>query len=279
MATDRLVPSQYSTIQAAVDAADEYDTILVYPGVYREEVEIEKPLTLMAKRGRPIIEAPFGENVNAIWIGASDVTVTGFQLKASDDIVDINPYNLSAGQRIENVVIENNHIAPGQSVYDPNAPGIFACRVDNLTVQNNTIRNTGGVGIYLGLPGWPNADVINSLIEGNQVLNSGYTGILVVWGSNNYIVDNRVQSAGSHAHADDGIRLGLAATNNFVENNRVHASTNDGIIARPPASGNTIRYNVSLGNAVFDINDWDSPPSDNIWQYNKYRTVGGSATE
>src|SRR5688500_19068366 len=33
----------FATIQSAVDAADSYDTILVHPGVYKEQVEVSDP--------------------------------------------------------------------------------------------------------------------------------------------------------------------------------------------------------------------------------------------
>ncbi len=40
------VPDQYPTIGAAVNAASAGDTIFVESGVYRENVQITKPLTL-----------------------------------------------------------------------------------------------------------------------------------------------------------------------------------------------------------------------------------------
>ncbi|MHC4478352.1 MAG: hypothetical protein ACYTEL_22160 [Planctomycetota bacterium] len=38
-AADRLVPDQYSTIQAAIDAADDNDTIVVAQGTYYENID------------------------------------------------------------------------------------------------------------------------------------------------------------------------------------------------------------------------------------------------
>jgi hypothetical protein len=49
-ATDRLVPQEYPTIQAAVDASVHGDTITLAPGLYREAVELRKSVVL---RGSP----------------------------------------------------------------------------------------------------------------------------------------------------------------------------------------------------------------------------------
>ena len=273
--TTDVYPGPGTPIQDAVDAAAPGDTIIVHPGIYPEEVEITKALTLQGI-GWPTIEAPLGLNSNAIWIGASDVTVTGFELKAPDDIVDINPYHLPSPARINNVVIENNHVTPTDVVSDPNAPGIFACRVDNLIVRDNIIHNTGGIGIFLGMGPVQNS-VDDSVIEGNKVVDSGYTGILVCNGSRNMVRSNDVRSAGTPAHLDDGIRLGWGAINNTVEANRVSGSSHDGIRAVKLASGNTIQNNKSVGNRRYDIND-DGTLGQNTWSGNKFKTQGGSAT-
>ena len=51
----------YATIQSAVDAADNGDIILVWPGIYREEVSInDKEITLQSADDAATIEAPDG---------------------------------------------------------------------------------------------------------------------------------------------------------------------------------------------------------------------------
>jgi len=54
------VPDNYSTIQAAVDAASPGDTIIVYPGTYNENVDVNKDhLTIKSENGADstIVEA------------------------------------------------------------------------------------------------------------------------------------------------------------------------------------------------------------------------------
>ena len=53
-ATDRLVPSQYPTIQAAINAAVHGDIVTVSPGLYREALQLNKIITL---QGHPSAEA------------------------------------------------------------------------------------------------------------------------------------------------------------------------------------------------------------------------------
>lgn len=54
LATDRLVPSQYPTIQAAIDAAVNGDVILVSPGPYSQRIDMKgKAVQLKSTAGHP----------------------------------------------------------------------------------------------------------------------------------------------------------------------------------------------------------------------------------
>jgi plastocyanin len=72
----RRVPRQYSTIQAAVDAADPGDLVLVDRGVYREEVTVTTPsLTIRgADRNETIIDGEFVRG-NGIAVLADGVAI------------------------------------------------------------------------------------------------------------------------------------------------------------------------------------------------------------
>ena len=67
----------YSSIGAAVGAVASGGTVIVCPGTYREDVIVDKPLTLMGQ-GAVTIDATGLEN--AIQVVSSNVTVRNFSL-------------------------------------------------------------------------------------------------------------------------------------------------------------------------------------------------------
>jgi hypothetical protein len=79
-----LVPENYSTIQAAVDAAADGDTVLVGPGTYVETVDyLEKSLTLKSTDGPEVtcIDGSGAGSVVTFWaVGDTEATLEGFTI-------------------------------------------------------------------------------------------------------------------------------------------------------------------------------------------------------
>ncbi len=69
----REVPSQYPTVQAAVDAARPGDLVLIAPGVYREAVRVTTPsLTIRGlDRNTTILDGGFQDN-HGVWVVEAD---------------------------------------------------------------------------------------------------------------------------------------------------------------------------------------------------------------
>ena len=68
------------SIQAAVNGASSGDTIYVQSGVYRESLNITKPISLLGV-GRPLLDA--GAMGSAIILRADGANVSGFEIRTT----------------------------------------------------------------------------------------------------------------------------------------------------------------------------------------------------
>jgi parallel beta-helix repeat protein len=145
----------YTSIQEAIDAANTSDTIYVYSGVYNENLEISKSITLKGQdKNNTIIDG-------YIIIYANEVKINGFTISRYDAGSPVNngieirsDYNFIIG----NIISNNNH-------------GIKLSNSSNNTISNNNIINNT-VGIYLKYYSNDNIIYHNNLINNTQNANS-----------------------------------------------------------------------------------------------------------
>ncbi|MDF2955116.1 MAG: PKD repeat domain protein [Candidatus Alkanophagales archaeon MCA70_species_2] len=133
------VPDDYAKIQWAVDAASAHDTIIVRPGTYIENVDVDKPVEIRSYSQNPsdtIVRASnSGDHV--FDVTADNVYISGFTVTGATGSGEagIHLYN-SNYCRIENVDASNNKY------------GICLGYSSNNTITNNTVSNNDD-GIYL----------------------------------------------------------------------------------------------------------------------------------
>jgi parallel beta-helix repeat protein len=271
------IPDQYSTIQAAVDAAQPDDIILVAAGTYAENVVITASgLRLRGARGTVID----GTGLNGIGIqvrGASAATpvtaveVSGFEVRnfergiivqwavntgvhhneVHQNVDKISPVALGDGTGIELVTTHFSEVS-GNFVHD-NGEGGIQLRVGSTQntvranrVQGNGIQRTGdleGRGILLTGLGTNDNRILENEVVGNYgrgIILSRPLGTAPITG--NLVAQNR-----SHDNQRSGIAIMLAAIDNFVLQNDARWNNISGL---PPC------YQCNLFDLSIGINVW-----------------------
>ncbi len=168
----------FSTIQEAVTYASPYDTILVMPGVYYENLHLTKPLNLSAPQGATVI--PGDQYLPVLHLqGVSGVNVSGFTLRYAE--------TGGAG-------------APG-------VPGMLGIYIESAS--GNLLRDVSVVDFPTGV-------ILNSstgnVLEGVRVLSATWNSIYLENSSSNTLVDV-VAKGSARAH---GVVLRLSTGNTFI---------------------------------------------------------------
>jgi len=162
--------ANYTTIQDAVNIANESDTIYVYGGIYNENIVINKSLIIQG--GGSEITTINGEDDHTIKVTSDNVIISGFKIKN----IDSSSYACIQLYYVMNCQI-NNIIAQ----YGGNT--LYLVESNNNTIEDNTIEN-GNIGIFFS-----NSD--SNIIKNNYIQNNNAYGIsLSSYSSNNLIYKN-----------------------------------------------------------------------------------------
>ena len=222
------VPDDYSTIQDAINAAKDGDTIYV-KGIYREGVVINKPIKLVG--------------INATIIGESDsycihilktnnVTVEGFKVKNGRYGIWVE---YSKNCVVENNIAENNNAPPIVGDVETCGFGIGLTNSDNIKVVNNRIVNNSAYGLFL-------SNAKNNTIIGNEFLTNRDYHIAAFAESSYNLIKNNVFKRVRILH---GIYLIGDSSHNIIVNNKFEDNNHDGIYTK--TNYNKIINNTILG--------------------------------
>ncbi len=209
-----------SSIQAAINQAKDGDTILVYPGIYKEKnIQINKSLVLIGKNF-PVLD---GEHTyEMVSIHADNVVFEGFKLIHSgvSSLTDIAAIKVFSRRNVEikdNVFddtffgiylqkavfckIENNHLTGEGSTEQQSGNGIHCWQCDSITIIGNSIKAHRD-GIYFEF-------VNNSLIEKNLSSDNLRYGLHFMFSHNNTYISNtfRNNSAGVSVMFSHGVNM------------------------------------------------------------------------
>ena len=179
----------------ALSAANDGDTILVYPGEYVQECfTIEKNIILRGIN-KPLLGSSDIIVARVIEIKADGCQIEGFRIKASGTGISVSSNN--------NTITDNEITAQGTF-----GSGIIIDKDDNRIISNNISAYSRGIDV-----GGRNNEILKNNIRGRYApLSIG----IDIEGSANKIIENTITNFGFH-----GIDIGLYGEDNIVFANSI----------------------------------------------------------
>ena len=237
----------YTSIQAAIDAADTGDTIEVHSGTYYENVDVTKQLILRGVdigSGKPVVDA--GGSGSAIMLTVDGITLAGF------NVTNAGSY---AGIKVDS----NNNIITGNNVSNNDCGINFGLFYSNNTITSNNVSNNNRYGIDFSYSS------IND-ITGNTFVNDG----LFAWDSFFNTVENNMVNGKSLVYledvsnykVEDAGQVILVNCNNITVENLDLSNTSVGVVLSG-TENSIITNNTISSNDMYGI-DLDSSPNNII---------------
>jgi hypothetical protein len=253
------VPVDYTTIQAAIDAANNGDLVLVAEDTYIEninfkgkaitvashflidgdEMHIENTVINGSLPSHPdsgsVVFFDSGEDTTSVLCGFTITGGTG-TLSPDGDVAGGGIYTYDSGAKIKNNIIEYNSITPNNYT---NGPGICAdIEGSSVIIENNLIRNNtttgngwstgGGISVYdftyTGYAKIVNNKIIDNTITDGVIATGG--AIEITGGSDQFfIIGNYVKGNECNAADSWGGGLDLYDCSPVVKNNLIVANS------------------------------------------------------
>ncbi len=219
------VPADKPTIQGAIDAAANGDTVLVSPGTYTENINFKgKAITVKSMAGpdTTIIDGNRAGSVVIFASGESNSSVLdGFTIRNGKPSGSISPYD-GGGIYISNTspMISNNKIidnigCTGPGIYAANSSAIIQGNAIINNVRSGCTGGTGGGGIYLGGAG--SAQILDNEISNNSVALGGNGGGIGMNSAGTPLIRGNIirgNSAGGITPCATGGGINMINTNN-----------------------------------------------------------------
>lgn len=254
--TGRLqVPKQYSTIQKAINKAVDGSTIIIAPGIYKENIVISEKSVFLTS------EKP--EDVDVVKSTVLDATHKG------PTIVLENSSSIIAGLTIRNGHSKDK-IGGGLRVTGNSSP-----LIKGNIIEDNSSANIGG-GIGLITTGEPR--IINNTIKNNKGKMGGggiYSISSTIYMMNNTILNNTVSKGGGGIWLQECNGLLL---NNLIEGNSADAG--GGVYVSKKSEVDIIQNEIKnnkaeMGAGIFVIGNCKVKIHENRFEENKAKKAAG----
>ncbi|MGH7597368.1 MAG: right-handed parallel beta-helix repeat-containing protein [bacterium] len=250
------VPDDYATIQAAVDAANAGDKIVVKASgsPYNEVVFATKPDIEIAAKGSVTLNGNFGVGANNVKISHFNINVLvppGPGLDGGISVGAVSGVKISRNTITGNsrgiflngstgCLVEKNTCSG--LPFDFDAIVLYYGANDNTITRNAFTGNGGGINLAFSH---------NNVVSGNDCSANQSRGIDIGGSNSNKIKNNICNRNGS-----SGIAVNSGSNNIFGPGNTANFNQLYGIILFNDASNNTVKKNDSHCNSFGDILDF-----------------------
>jgi len=246
----------FSSIQDAINASSDGDTILVYEGIYHENVLVNKRVSLIGSGSETtIIDGGWKDHQNVVTIITNGVNMSGFGM--------INSYMGhefgGIGVYSSDNTISDNHCwsnlygcilfaGPNRvcnnSFSDNERDGIFVKSSGNV-IENNTCSNSfdrDGIWLYI---------CTDNIVSNNTCSGNSKNGISLYQSHNNILFNNKCNNSTLY----DGLLI-YQSSNNTLWNNTLSSNNRGGFVLSHFSDNNTLFNNILTGSNVgVDIHD------------------------
>jgi nitrous oxidase accessory protein len=172
------VPGDYPTISEAIAHASDGDTIAVQSGVYRENLQVNKSITIIGENSaNTILIGSGGLDRGAcpvVALNAEGAKISGFTITSQN-------YTNTA-QYATGIIVRADHCIIQENIIQGNYMGIFCSVQSYLEISGNTIAGNlkDGMRFYGGS---------YNTISGNTILGNAVSG-LALQGYSNTVINN-----------------------------------------------------------------------------------------
>lgn len=268
-----VVPDDYPTIQAAIDNANNGDTVYVKDGTYSvQSIIINKAISLLGQdmENTVIQGVPYD---HTLIVQGNNVTIEGFtvsdgffgcRILGSGCLISNNTFTGND----EGISVEaNGNIVSNNLVTESHSGGIVVFVSDFNTIANNTVQSS-----CIGVDPFQ-AD--NNTISGNNITNNDDAGLIFDgFSSYNIATGNNISDNGWYPYDPSdacGIKLMHDTDSNQIVNNYV--SSNQIGLVQDMTGINEIYHNSFINNQKqvvqerASVNVWDNgyPSGGNYW--------------
>jgi len=278
---DTLRPGNFLTLTAAIESAQPGDRILVRPGLYRENIVLDKPLEIIGQGSVEDIVIQAGDadvllfktnigrvtNLTLQQLGGSGGKKLWYGVNIEQGRLELEGCNISsqsgacvaihggADPHLRRNLIHDGkqsgvHVYNGglgtledNDITGNSYTGVMITRQGNPTLRRNRIHDGKESGTHIDGTGL-------GLLEDNDISGNGYAGVMVTNGGNPTLRRNQIhggKQGGVHVH-DNG--LGLFEDNDIYGNNYPGVTISKG--GNPTFRRNLIRDNKQSGAHVDD---------------------------